>query len=199
MNEIKYENMKTQTFKKIFFLTALLFINCSNSDPKDQLPPITQTGENTFGCLIDGEVFVPKGWKISIYGYDFPVTFWGSHDDNYNGITVRDFESNDAKRMDINLYHLEQNGTGTFTVDQSNCLDIGYANPSINIRCRYNGAWYCSTENSGTLSITRYDNNIVSGTFSCTVINRDDPTDRIEITKGRFDFYRPSINTTQFP
>ena len=191
--------MKTQTFKKIFFLTALLFINCSNSDPEEQLPSITQTGENTFGCLINGEIFLPKGWKISIYGYDFPVSYWGSHDDRYNAITVKDFESSDSKRMDIYLYHLEQNGTGAFTINESNCLTFKEANPSINIRCRYNGAWYCSAENSGILTITRYDNGIVSGTFSCAVVNRDDPTDRIEITKGRFDFHGPSISTTQFP
>jgi hypothetical protein len=28
----------------------------------DQLPPITQTGANTFGCLINGNVWLPKGY-----------------------------------------------------------------------------------------------------------------------------------------
>lgn len=191
--------MKTLFLETMLFFFMLTLNNCEKNDPKEQLPPITQTGENTFGCLIDGTLFVPKGWKISIYGYDFPVSYLGSIDDSYDGITVRDFESSDSKRMDIKLYHLEQNGTGTFTINKSNCLGVHYTYPSINIRCRYNGAWYCSIENGGTLTITRYDNSIVSGTFSCTVVNRDDPTDRIEITEGRFDFDRSSINTTQFP
>ncbi len=30
-------------------------------NPVDQLPPETQAGANTFGCLIDGKVFIPKG------------------------------------------------------------------------------------------------------------------------------------------
>lgn len=29
---------------------------------EDQLPPATQTGANTFGCLVNGKVFVPKGY-----------------------------------------------------------------------------------------------------------------------------------------
>ena len=28
--------------------------------PIDQLPPYTETGAQTFGCLIDGEAFLPK-------------------------------------------------------------------------------------------------------------------------------------------
>ncbi|MFD1553252.1 hypothetical protein DNU06_17485 [Putridiphycobacter roseus] len=29
--------------------------------PLEQLPEATQTGANTFGCLVDGEVYIPKG------------------------------------------------------------------------------------------------------------------------------------------
>ena len=46
---------------------CLLFVtSCNNDDdqpqsPIDQLPAATQTGENTFGCLLDGEPFIPGG------------------------------------------------------------------------------------------------------------------------------------------
>ena len=43
----------------LLFLTFTL-INCTKSDDQDQLPPATQTGANTFGCLINGKVFIPK-------------------------------------------------------------------------------------------------------------------------------------------
>jgi hypothetical protein len=30
---------------------------------RDQLPAITQTGANTFGCLVNGKVYIPKGYS----------------------------------------------------------------------------------------------------------------------------------------
>lgn len=50
-----------------FLLLAILagFSSCGlfsdNDEPKtelEKLPPITQTGENTFGCLVNGEALV---------------------------------------------------------------------------------------------------------------------------------------------
>ncbi|MBQ0767738.1 MAG: hypothetical protein KBT58_00490, partial [Bizionia sp.] len=53
--------------KNLLLAFALLLIvsNCNKNDddqptnPIDQLPPATQTGANTFGCLLDGEPFLP--------------------------------------------------------------------------------------------------------------------------------------------
>ncbi|MEO6837649.1 MAG: hypothetical protein ABI185_04635 [Ginsengibacter sp.] len=50
-------------------ISSLFFITLTGSkckkdkpiNPVDQLPPATQSGANTFGCLIDGKVFLPKG------------------------------------------------------------------------------------------------------------------------------------------
>jgi hypothetical protein len=42
----------------------------------DGLPPATQTGANTFGCLVNGVLFIPKGnssgttFKQVNYGYE---------------------------------------------------------------------------------------------------------------------------------
>ncbi len=55
--------MKRRILKTTLLLIALTFLNCSSSDDpisQDQLPPITQTGANTFGCVINGEVLIPK-------------------------------------------------------------------------------------------------------------------------------------------
>ena len=51
---------------RYLFLAAfmiLLTVSCKkkeSSNPKDELPPITHTGANTFGCLVDGKLFKPK-------------------------------------------------------------------------------------------------------------------------------------------
>ena len=50
-----------------FLITALLLLNaaCNSDDdnnpvdPVDELPPATQVGAQTFGCLINGEPFLP--------------------------------------------------------------------------------------------------------------------------------------------
>jgi hypothetical protein len=52
--------MKNLFLKTTLLLFAITFFNCENNDPQDQLPPITQTGANTFGAIVDGRVFVPK-------------------------------------------------------------------------------------------------------------------------------------------
>ena len=50
----------------LYLLFSFLLLSCgdddnNNTDPIDQLPPLTNTGENTFGCLIDGRAFTPQG------------------------------------------------------------------------------------------------------------------------------------------
>jgi len=51
--------MKTRKFLITLYILALCA--CSKDDkpidPVDTLPPITQTGENTFACLINGKPF----------------------------------------------------------------------------------------------------------------------------------------------
>ena len=63
--------MKRINFLLFFLLlSALLFTSAKcrkdkNNNPVDQLPPETQTGANTFGCLVDGKVFKPAGSSLS--------------------------------------------------------------------------------------------------------------------------------------
>jgi hypothetical protein len=53
--------MKPQILKTIaLLLITFTLINCTKSDDQDQLPPITQTGANTFGAIVDGKIFVTK-------------------------------------------------------------------------------------------------------------------------------------------
>ena len=56
---------RNQTFKamrNILVFASFLFLACScEQDSLKQLPPVTEEGKNTFGCLIDGEVFVASG------------------------------------------------------------------------------------------------------------------------------------------
>ncbi len=51
----------------LFLLLTFFTLSCCNKDDDkpiaeiDKLPPVTQTGANTFGCLLDGQAFLPSG------------------------------------------------------------------------------------------------------------------------------------------
>lgn len=56
--------MKTQLFTNLFWGGLFFLVSCSNNSDYQpfvpSLPPITQTGANTFGAVVDGKVFIPK-------------------------------------------------------------------------------------------------------------------------------------------
>lgn len=62
--------MKRVPALSMFLLAAtlLVFVQCKkdkDKTPLEQLPPETQTGANTFGCLVNGEDFKPGGAQLS--------------------------------------------------------------------------------------------------------------------------------------
>jgi hypothetical protein len=188
---------------------ALLLNSCSNNDDgfTPTLPAITQTGANTFGCFVDGVLVTPRDGSGSTLGPDPGMRFLGSSFSTYNDIKVRDFVTGNGGLLDIHFNNLQETDEGTFIISESNCEDGIDANPSINIRARIfddttqTFKWYCSIENGGTITISRYDfdNRIVSGTFNCMVQNRDNPNEIIEITDGRFDIKWDTLQDTEFP
>jgi hypothetical protein len=171
--------------KLVFLLTISLTLSCCNSDddnnaqnPIDQLPPETQTGENTFGCLLDGEVFIPGGGTNpldSVYqfvngGYYFSVQ--GNKRDSENNLLT----------ISIGVLNIELTQGTTYQLLEN---EDGNATARFLISTLSN---YTSSNNSGELTITKLDteNQIVSGTFWFDVIH---PLtgEIVEIREGRFD------------
>ena len=181
-------------FLKITFLLYIgLLINCTSSnDPEDELPAITQTGANTFGCVINGEVLIPKDGigvpqpkGINVYHFQ----------NNSFVIDAANLKDNGGDSIYIYIYIYNLTSTGTYNIGLSNGKGFSTFKPNYpHIFCYpFDGKNpvipYLSNTNSGTINITRFDpiNFIVSGTFSLTVFNKNDPNDVIEITDGRFD------------
>jgi len=58
-------------------LPTLIATSCDNDDDSnrnDTLPPVTQSGANTVGCLVNGQVFLPKAEGINsavVVNYEF--------------------------------------------------------------------------------------------------------------------------------
>ena len=61
-----------------FLAILLIAASCkktkTESESPDQLPPITQTGANTFGCLINGNVWLPKVTMAGLLIQELPLT-----------------------------------------------------------------------------------------------------------------------------
>jgi hypothetical protein len=150
----------------------------------EKLPPITQTGANTFGCLVDGVAWLPNGSKPQNGGSNIQVyvdpTFQGG-------------------RFSI-IGHQYNNFQSKVSFGSANCTTGGYFDLSLPL----NGIDYnrflnnvntCefSSFNSGSyrrgfFNISRYDlaNGIFSGTFDFTIKSQA-CGDTIRITSGRFD------------
>ncbi len=200
-----------KAYSIILFLGILTFSGCSKKDDnrfEPTLPFITQNGENTFGCYANGILITPRDGTGTFNSPDRGMNLIAGPNSNnieYHEIDVHDFASQRTSKIIIHIMDLDSIGIGQYRVDESNCLDGIHSPQTNNIHCRifdYNEneyKFYCSTENSGSIHITRYDNGILSGTFSCTAVNRDNPSEFIQITEGRFDINGYTLPNTKFP
>ena len=154
----------------------LTLVACSNDDkpenPVDALPPITQTGENTFACLINGKPFFSSFKRRATYSGN-SISISGSRRDEL-GLRSVSIQGFDIQIIEGENYMLKSSESGNFTgiylIDGGLTLDTG-----------------TTDETPGLLTITRFDLEefIVSGTFEFSVI--DDEGNTLNFTDGRFD------------
>ncbi|MEK8179193.1 hypothetical protein WMW71_02460 [Flavobacterium buctense] len=179
--------------------------NDSNSNPEGQLPPITQTGANTFGVTIKGKVYIPRdptGVTVGPQGHG--VIFTGSDIGTWREIIVVDGASAVGFKMVIHFKDLVNQGVGTYQLKQSDFHDNIDSAPIDHIYFKIwddeisNYAYYGSVENQGEIKVTKRDSGILSGTFKGIFARYNTPTDIIEITDGRFDFNLNTLPTTIF-
>ncbi|MEO9100410.1 MAG: hypothetical protein ABI267_08820 [Ginsengibacter sp.] len=185
-------------YKFFFILTSLFFITlfaseCKKhkpSNPVDQLPPETQIGANTFGCLINGEAFLPKGPSLSpilqcayqylntnySQGYFFQLSA-GNKRNSSNVFGIGIFSDSLAIKEGVFTLNENQkrNAYGLYSrfQEQGNIVESTIL--------------YTKSNLSGQLIITKFDeiNQIVAGTFWFNVVKS--PGDTIKVTDGRFD------------
>jgi hypothetical protein len=214
-NSFRKENTKNNRtiVGKTTILTLLIIMlsGCSkNNDatvPQDQLPPITTTGANTAGCIINGKVLIPRNGIQALGGppsYGLKMNtgnnFWPAKNDYWQLEIANKIATNSSG---IILYIKNMStGNGDYIVNQSNgelYID-GPNNHQIIAGIKENGIYktYYSSSNSGIIKITRSDLavgiSIYSGTFSCTLYNKDNPSEKIQVTDGRFDINSITLN-----
>ncbi|MBY0478799.1 MAG: hypothetical protein K2Q24_14215 [Chitinophagaceae bacterium] len=153
----------------------------------EKLPPATQTGAKTFGCLVNGKAWIPakEDWfstsALRFYYYtdnggQFAINAeYQNSPQNRNEAVVMGCDSILSK----NIYVLKNNST--------NIARVLFRNTKNFSTCRSVSSMDNDAETTGIIKITKLDliNGIVSGTFEFTI--KKPGCETITITHGRFD------------
>ncbi|AII52041.1 DUF6252 family protein [Hymenobacter sp. APR13] len=174
--------------RKLFLYAALLLLSqcskCKDNDPSPeaQLPPATQTGANTFGCLVNGEAWTPRG-NNSNSNYSV------SYDPGLNGglFSLQTYRYPDKSEFfqSISLEVISNARVGSYSLPSPRRTRVVFQDTRPN--CYWSSADSATTYRRGTLTITHLDlqAGIVSGTFAFTLYKPG--CDSIRVTQGRFD------------
>ncbi|KAA5827837.1 hypothetical protein FPF71_03080 [Algibacter amylolyticus] len=176
--KIKIKPMKKLIL--ILIIIPLITLNttsCINDDdvskdPIDQLPLGTQTGENTFGCLINGKPLSVSNSREITAIYQGGVLQLGGGEEN----------SNEDIDITINLEAPLDIDTSYDLTSYPNYISK-FRKILNNVNCSYE---YLDTY-EGSIKLSKFDrvNYIVSGTFEFSTVT--DNCETINITDGRFD------------
>lgn len=183
--------------KFILFLTITLALSCCSKDDKqiaeiDKLPPATQTGANTAGCLLNGQAFLPKG--NSQFGPILNCFYQQNQDGFHLGLSINNKENSSIYKtvqFATNPIQLEENTTYSLVakiINSNNTYISNFAEYNI---ISFNGDtnYITTITNTGELRVTKLNTQqkIISGTFWYDAI--DTHGEIIKIREGRFDMH----------
>lgn len=176
---------KNNTLWLLLLALCSIFAACKKDHPPktelEKLPLITQTGANTFGCLLNGVAYTPGGGGVfgNVLSVQYDPTFQGGQ-----FIIKTENTSNINSKRYVNLHADSISTVGIFQLAFKSKYWINYDAIQSN-GCTYSN--YYENPISGSLLITKFDtsNRIVSGTFDFKFNNANCGT--IEATQGRFD------------
>jgi hypothetical protein len=179
--------MKQIKLLLIIIACTNIFAGCkkdkNTTEPTDQLPPATQIGANTFGCLVNGKVYVPKGYNGN--GSPNPKKLYdiGLNGRPILGITADQIVNSNYKGSILisfgNLDHL-----GTYMMPNDFNFSLDWTDVIGNCSTI---AFDTTIKKFGGGEITKLDipNRTISGTFNCKFKTLQ--CDTVFITDGRFD------------
>lgn len=170
-------------------IAPLLLMACHRADPGPtdpaaQLPPATQVGAGTLGCLLNGQAWTPSG-------YDGRPNFVTSYDAGYAGGSLqikcyRYTSSSTFQSFTFGAANVKQ--TGAYALTPQGANGFIYFDTSLKSPCNMISSDVQGTYLAGSLTVTRLDRitGVVSGTFSAKLFKPG--CDTLRITQGRFDY-----------
>lgn len=162
-------------------LVSVSMLSCKKSNV---LPEVTQEGRNTFGCRLNGQLYLPKkdppiraatNFRVTLSSINLEIDYLiiaSSRDrtENLGTIWLSYLGAKENLRIGVFPILTEQQGGFSFKYD------------------RFGTVFTVDTERESRMEILRFDREarIVSGTFACSLVN---PLtgERVEVTEGRFD------------
>jgi hypothetical protein len=172
--------------KNKFLISLLLLAFCAcdkdndtPANPVSQLPPATQIGANTFGCLLDGAVFKPGSAPNSLNCYyqfvdgEYYFHIAATKNDNTNNYYALGINTAKKSIVQGEVYQL-------YEMTDGNVYGLFFFNLDYN---------YTSHLNTGQLTITKFNfsQNIISGTFFYDILGSNGVVHQIR--DGRFDMH----------
>ena len=173
---------------------CVIYFHCKKNNSGVQLPTISQVGKNTFGCKVNGSVWMPDWPCIDIVG--------GTAEINYT--IAPPTNSSSLPLVWVSLLGNYKNNESTFFIQQTptlsdhliyhvgNIIDsikIVYSTAPFNMYQNYH---YPGNTSPRYFNITKLDtlNKIISGEFAFTLFGQNGlgGTDSVVISEGRFDF-----------
>jgi len=174
-----------QLLKSIILFLILSSLTACEEAEITILPLDTQLGNNTFGCYVDGKLFI-RPYHNNTWGEAF-------YDRATKKVSViaksKDNRSISFIITDTQLYNnnIVDRATYSFLSDT--------VKTSEGIQYKTNNY---SKINAEYVNLTKFDtiNHILSGTFELTMVSDEDSTKTVTLTKGRFDSY---LSFTTYP
>lgn len=176
---------------KLYYIICLLFLSaCKDyyNPPKKEfvpvLPPYTEIGANTMGCLVNGEIW-PNKRVVNIKSCNYYS--FNRYPAGYGRLDILVKITNDFS-LKIDGFHFKKTGRYTFPKDTAVASVVQYKN---NLRKVYDVRDNLYNKlGSGYIELSYLDtiNWICSGRFEFDLINLSDKKDTMKIREGRFDF-----------
>ncbi len=176
---------------KYLILSACFFLLISSGCKKnrtqkpktelEKLPPVTQTGANTFGCLINGEAFIPGGGGL------FDKILNVHYDENY-GAGSLNIKATMYSGGNVYIISILGNVNNTGEYELLFRGDYGVFYSTTFSTCSFNTFDPPQPNKiSGLLNILKFNkvSKTIAGTFSFKI--NTDQCGEIEATDGRFD------------
>lgn len=181
--------------KKLYLLPIIILFMATGCDwdfspnvtgtYEEKLPEITTTGEHTFGCKIDGEVFLPDFYSFMLKQSLFSNIY-------KNEITIKAKNNVDDKWTNKNIP-----SSRTYVEIIFNKINDIYINESAKITLGkiyednvFKGTIYKDSDTGNNFEVLRFDTNSTGDlVFSCTfnAVVHNENNDTIVISDGRFD------------
>ena len=182
----------------ILVLLSFIFFTCRKEENNFGLPPATQQGANTFGCLIDGKPWVAEiglgvlDPLIKKIRSNYDEVGFGVADFSYFSLSASLVSLPDSI-YDIFSFNIEPvYGVGTIDFQNVQRKDIQcvFSQPGIST---HTSIYVLDTLYPLDVNIRRLDTdaNICAGTFEFRLIDKTNK-DTLDVTNGRFDvIYQP--------